>query len=142
MEFNQMMVGRRVREIRTGDEGTVSAHRTDHVDKNSMYIDWDNGERLWLYINEVQFIDDKPALDVHLSKTEREALQGLIKLAMAAFYVADDSEDDGSGIIKVEENHMRELGEALDQLDELPDDQPGYSMGPANKAAWALRRLI
>lgn len=76
-----------------------------------------------------------------LSDTERKAVTGLIAVARAAFHVADDSEDDG-GCIKVDRADAMKLSEALDTLDELPNDHPWYSMGPSNKAEWALRRLI
>ncbi len=80
---------------------------------------------------------------VSLSETERTAIAGLIAVARAAFSVADDAEDDGAAYqVKVSRADVDALGEALDTLDELPDDQPGYSMGPSNKAEWALRRLL
>jgi len=34
------------------------------------------------------------------------------------------------------------MSDALDALDELPDDQPGYTMSEPAKARWALRGLI
>jgi hypothetical protein len=76
-----------------------------------------------------------------LQQSERNALDGLFAVAAAAFHCADDSEDDGSDTIKVQPADMTALGKALDLLDALPDDQPGYSMGPAAKAQWALRNL-
>ncbi|MFP3746978.1 hypothetical protein SB816_28230 [Achromobacter sp. SIMBA_011] len=78
---------------------------------------------------------------VAMSETERSAITGLIAVARAAFNVADDAEDDGDQI-KVDRADADALSAALDALDELPDDQPGYSMGPSNKAEWALRRLL
>lgn len=78
---------------------------------------------------------------VAMSETERSALTGLIAVARAAFNVADDAEDDGDQI-KVDRADADALGAALDTLEELPDDQPGYAMGPSNKAEWALRRLL
>lgn len=79
----------------------------------------------------------------NLSDTERKAITGLIDVARAAFTVADDAEDDGAAYqIKVLRTHADALGAALDTLDELPDDQPGYAMGPSNKAEWALRRIL
>jgi hypothetical protein len=78
---------------------------------------------------------------VALSPVERNAITGLIAVARAAFNVADDSEDDG-GHVKVDRADAEALGAALDALEELPDDQPGYAMGPSNKAEWALRRVL
>ncbi|SUW10769.1 Uncharacterised protein [Bordetella bronchiseptica] len=68
---------------------------------------------------------------VALSGVERQAVTGLITVARAAFTFCDDALA-----------QFEQLGEALDLLDELPDDQPGYSMGPSNRAEWALRRLL
>ncbi|WP_147400250.1 hypothetical protein [Achromobacter sp. K91] len=82
-----------------------------------------------------------PVADERLSDIERTAITGLISVARAAFNVADDAEDDGD-CVKVDRANASALGDALDALDELPDDQPGYSMGPSNKAEWALRRVL
>lgn len=69
------------------------------------------------------------------------ALHGLYDLASAAYQLAEDSEDLGDGYHKVDHENMRILCDALDKLDALPDDQPGYTMGPVAKATWALRYL-
>lgn len=82
-----------------------------------------------------------PVAVERLSDIERTAITGLIAVARAAFNVADDAEDDGD-CVKVDRTNASTLGDALDALDELPDDQPGYSMGPSNKAEWALRRVL
>ncbi|MGZ9893073.1 hypothetical protein ACXXNA_05895 [Bordetella bronchiseptica] len=79
---------------------------------------------------------------VALSGVERQAVTGLIAVARAAFTVCDDAEDTGVATVNVDRDDIAKLGEALDLLDELPDDQPGYSMGPSNRAEWALRRLL
>lgn len=76
-----------------------------------------------------------------LTPVERQALEGLCAVAAAAHHVADDSPYDGS-TVAVESGDMEALGQALDKLEGLPDDQPGYLMGPASKAEWALRRLL
>jgi len=36
----------------------------------------------------------------------------------------------------------RDAVEALDALEDLPDDRPGMTLGPAGKAELALRRLL
>lgn len=77
-----------------------------------------------------------------LKNVERAAITALIDCAAKAFFVADDAEDDGIEDIKIPKSGMEELNSALDKLDDLPDDQPGYSMGPSSKAEWALRRLL
>ena len=77
-----------------------------------------------------------------LSKDERAAIEALIECASWAFHVADDGEDDGSGTVKVPLSTMKELDAALDKMELLPDDRPGYTMGPSSRAEWALRRFF
>lgn len=77
-----------------------------------------------------------------LSDVERKALVGLIQVASWAFFVADDGEDTGEDYIHVPKATLRELGKALDVLDELPDDMPNYALGPSGRAEWALRRFF
>lgn len=65
-------------------------------------------------------------------------IQLLLEVVRCAFHAMDNTEDDGNG------KHWNEpdfdaLSNALDALDALPDDRPGYVMGPAAKAEWALR---
>lgn len=76
-----------------------------------------------------------------LSDLERAALEGLLSLAYASWNLADNTGDDGNGLM-VEQADFQQLSDALDRLDELPDDQPGYTMEAAAKARWALRRLL
>lgn len=76
------------------------------------------------------------------SSLEAKALEGLLKLAYAAWCLADDSEDLGDGYHKVDHANFKKLCDALDVLDEFPDDQPGYTMEAAATARWALRRLL
>jgi hypothetical protein len=76
-----------------------------------------------------------------LTDTEAKALEGLLCLAYRAWAVAEDAESYGSTLI-VPQSSFGPLCDCLDQLDELPDDQPGYAMEAAAKARWALRRLL
>lgn len=49
---------------------------------------------------------------------------------------------DGNGeCMELARSDFERLDAAMDALDELPDDQPGYVMEPPAKAAWALRNL-
>ncbi|MEL5887590.1 hypothetical protein, partial [Listeria monocytogenes] len=61
---------------------------------------------------------------VALSGVERQAVTGLIAVARAAFTFCDDAEDTGVATVNVDRDDIAKLGEALDLLDELPDDQP------------------
>lgn len=75
----------------------------------------------------------------------RAVVQMLVRVARAAFHAAEDSEqvegDDGL-VHVVSSQDFDDLSDALDALEELPDDQPGWTMhGPA-KAEWALRALL
>lgn len=65
----------------------------------------------------------------------------LVEVARAAWNVADNTAESNGEYI-VMESCVNELSAALDALDELPDDQPGFAMtGPA-RAEWALRELL
>ncbi|WP_337052523.1 hypothetical protein [Pseudoxanthomonas sp. USHLN014] len=76
-----------------------------------------------------------------LTAQERHVIEALLDLAYKAWRLADDSEDMGDSH-NVEAVDFEALSRALDVLGTLPDDQPGYMMGEAAKARWALRRLI
>jgi hypothetical protein len=76
-----------------------------------------------------------------LTPVEHGALSGLIAVAAAAWRLADDTEDNGK-TLTVDRGDFDNLSVALDKLEELPDDQPGYTMGAAGKAEWALRRML
>lgn len=68
-------------------------------------------------------------------------INALLAVAAAAFHLCDNTENDGK-TRTVDDFDFQALSDALDKLDELPDDQPGYIMeGPA-KASWALRTLL
>ncbi|AZG12033.1 MULTISPECIES: hypothetical protein [Cupriavidus] len=66
----------------------------------------------------------------------------LIEVARCAYLAMDDSEEQVVAQRRchvVDAGSFDSLSNALDALDELPDDQPGHAMGPAQKAEWALR---
>lgn len=86
--------------------------------------------------------DPKPAAGdgIALTDGERTALEGLLQVAYRAWVIADNSEDTGAGHL-VDDADYDALSVALDVLAGLPDDQPGYTMGEAAKARWALRRF-
>lgn len=83
----------------------------------------------------LSYFGDNPDI---LTSIERKAIDDLITLAGATYNLADNTQDHTI----VEPVDFIKVSDALDALDDLPDDQPGYTMGPAAKAAWALRRLI
>jgi hypothetical protein len=68
----------------------------------------------------------------------------LIEVARCAFLALDHSEEregpDGREHV-LDAQSFDDLSDALDALDGLPDDQPGVTMGPAQKAEWALRTV-
>lgn len=68
----------------------------------------------------------------------------LIEVARSAYLALDESEEregEDGRIHVLDDTAFDDLSNALDKLDELPDDQPGCTMGPAQKAEWALRSL-
>lgn len=86
--------------------------------------------------------DTKGQTETAVFTPEARALEALFDLAAAVYYTLDDAEEieDGSHII--DKDNAAKLCAALEALDALPDDQPGYTMGPAAKARWALRTLL
>lgn len=60
MRFQEWMIGKRVREIGTGDKGTVNYRRTFKTDnsplpEHKIAVCWDNGEDLSISIDGVIF---------------------------------------------------------------------------------------
>ena len=104
---------------------------------------------------------DDPACDLTLTavecikklKAENDGLKldsaskvvaALVQVARAAWHAADDSEEvltDYGRAHRITGPDFDELSDALDVLDELPDDQPGYVMNGPARAEWALRNL-
>ncbi len=82
-----------------------------------------------------------------ISAAEHHVLVTLVSLAGYVDEALDNSEErrvgdaEGSEYV-IFEPWWERLCAALDVLKSLPDDRPGYTMGPAAKAQWALRRLI
>jgi hypothetical protein len=90
---------------------------------------------------------------VYLTRREVATIQWLHELASAAYQAMDNTEtfddevEQDGAFVKVERYAMEEtdfkaICTAMDALDLLPDDQPGYTMTPNAKARWALRRLV
>ena len=77
-----------------------------------------------------------------LSWEERETLETLLNLAYASWALADNAEDRNGDEVVVERRDFDLIAKYLDQLDELPDNQPDYVMNEPAKARWALRRLL
>lgn len=77
-----------------------------------------------------------------LTALEREALTRVLALMDALYFALEDSEEVAEGKYVIEAEHAKRLVELTEQLDELPDDQPGYTMSYNMKAQWALRRLF
>lgn len=124
---------------------SVGAKPVAHVagDGVSRFLEWAKDRSAWeMPVGTPLFYGEALAsAPICLTDAERSVITGLIAVARAAFNLADDAEDDGDRI-KVGRADANALGETLEILEELPDDQPGYAMGPSNKAEWALRRLL
>lgn len=79
--------------------------------------------------------------------TERQmaVIQSLLKLAYAAWDACDDSEqviENSDEYHKIPHRQFNSISNALDELEALPDDQPGIYMEAAAKARWALRDIL
>jgi hypothetical protein len=62
----------------------------------------------------------------------------LLDVARLAHDAMDGTEENDTGL-HWNRTDFDALSEAMDKLDALPDDRLGYVMGPAAKAAWALK---
>ncbi|WP_257811663.1 hypothetical protein [Burkholderia glumae] len=84
------------------------------------------------------------AADGAATPSERAVIDMLIALARATFLALDDSEEvvgaDGPQHI-IDSRNFDAVSDALDALNELPDDKPGYTLDAGGKAKWALRNL-
>ena len=73
---------------------------------------------------------------------QNRAIRALLAVATAANHAAEDSEDVGRDYVKLCAKSSEALEKALDELEDLPNDKPGYTLGPSSKAEWALRGLL
>lgn len=71
-------------------------------------------------------------------QAQEPVLEMLLNVAMLAYDAMDNTEENEHGL-HWQKGNFDALSAAMDELESLPDDQPGYVMGPAAKAAWALR---
>lgn len=79
------------------------------------------------------------------STAELAVIRALIALAHATFLALEDSEEfegDHGRCHSITGQDFDDVVAALDALDELPDDRPGYTLAPYGKAQWALRGLL
>lgn len=95
--------------------------------------------------NIVRIVYEAPASAEHVGGlASHPVVAKLIEVARCAYLAMDDSEEKVVAQRRchvVDAGSFDSLSNSLDALDELPDDQPGHAMGPAQKAEWALRRL-
>lgn len=56
MEFNENMIGKRVREIDTGDVGTIVR---EGIREYSVYVQWDEDGELWIPLEDIVFIENQ-----------------------------------------------------------------------------------
>jgi len=74
----------------------------------------------------------------------RDVIAKLIALTRAVNIALDDSEErdgiDGREHV-IDSVNFDAVCDALELLEELPDNKPGWAMNAADKAAWALRHL-
>lgn len=75
----------------------------------------------------------------------QNAIAALVRVARAAWHAADDSEEiqgDNDLEYRVPSSSFDELSNALNALDDFPDDKPGYVLSGPAKAEWVLRDVI
>lgn len=84
----------------------------------------------------------KAEADQHYVEQVLSPIRRLLTVARCAEFLADGVMNDGDGLHIMSESDFDALSKALDALDELPDDKPGYTLSGAAKAAWALRDLV
>jgi len=81
-----------------------------------------------------------------ITSAERSTLVAVLDVVRFANLALDDSEemegDDGERCHSVRSDDFDNLDEALQLLADLPDEDPHYTLGPAGKAKWALKRLL
>lgn len=76
---------------------------------------------------------------------DAKIVQMLLRVARAAYLAADDSEEvlNEDGIEhRINTTDFEGLAEALEALEELPDDKPGYTLNGPGRAEWALRGFL
>lgn len=76
---------------------------------------------------------------------KNRVIEMLLRVARAAHRAADDSEEllTEYGIEhRISSADFENLAEALDALEELDDDKPGYALNGPGRAEWALRDLL
>jgi hypothetical protein len=74
---------------------------------------------------------------------EKIVVKILLDLARAAYEAMDNScEKSETSDVLIPMEDAVAICNALDALDGLPDDRPGYTLSPNAKAAWALREII
>lgn len=76
-----------------------------------------------------------------MTVVEKQTLLAMFRLVSAAHDAMDNSEERDEEIV-IDKQFSDPLLRALDALDDLPDDRPGYVMGPCAKAQWALRNIM
>ena len=96
----------------------------------------------WAQYAELRALAQLPAAGAVATASELGVIETLLELAHAAWCLADNAEDAGGEGLTIERRDFAVLEKHLDTLDHLPDDQPGYTMGEAAKARWALRRML
>ncbi|HEF4754632.1 TPA: hypothetical protein SAP12_002807 [Burkholderia multivorans] len=82
---------------------------------------------------------------VELTDEQREAIAAMIELTRATFIALDDSEEQEGADGRqhaIDSANFDAVSNALDRLEELPDDKPGETLNAAGKAEWALRALL
>ncbi|MFK4131918.1 hypothetical protein ACI2KR_06440 [Pseudomonas luteola] len=72
---------------------------------------------------------------------DHPVVEMLLAVAKSAWEALEDTGETDNGLVWDQQSFLR-LSEAMDRLEALPDDNPGFEMEPAAKARWALRNIL
>lgn len=117
------------------DERVFTEAMSKAMDDASMAGSYTGINNSRLPINRAMF---RAALAAAPMQAQEPVLQMLLDIALHAYNAMDNTEENENGLQWYKPD-FDALSAAMDKLDALPDDRPGYVMGPAAKAEWALR---
>jgi len=83
-----------------------------------------------------------PPMIREVTKEHIEVLLTLIELTRAVQYALEDSKPQSDGYLVIPPKDVAKLNACLAKLRAWPEAKPGYHLGEAGKAQWALKELL
>lgn len=71
-----------------------------------------------------------------------QPIVGLLLNALRCAWIMADDAEVRRKVARVDIDDFEKFSDAIEALEELPDDRPGYTMTPVGRAEWALRELL